>query len=109
VDRINVASALEETSYGFDVVAGLYASFFFERRRAHEVSNAYTYMREMLRSDLDGDGYGDILIFRYASAVAGTFGHGFDPLPLARHGPKNIFSCTEIVPAPVSSTQPDVD
>jgi hypothetical protein len=74
-----------------------------------EFGNVYTYMRETLRSDLDGDGYEDILIFTYASAVGGTFGHGFDPLPIARRGPNDTFSSTEIVPVPVSSTQSEVD
>jgi hypothetical protein len=74
-----------------------------------EFGNVHTYMREMLRSDLDGDGYEDILIFTYASAVGGTFAHGFDSLPLARRGPNEIFSSTEIVPVPISSTQSEVD
>lgn len=74
-----------------------------------EFGNVYTHVREILRSDLDGDGYEEILIFKYVAAVGGTFGHGFDPYPLARRGPNDLFCPTEVVPVPVSSTQSEAD
>jgi hypothetical protein len=52
-----------------------------------------------------GRRYEDILISKYASAVGGTFGHGFDPYPLARRGPNDLFSPTTVVPAPLASTE----
>ncbi len=72
-----------------------------------QFGTTYTYLREILRSDLDGDGCEDVLIFEYAAAVGGTFGHGSDPYPLARRGPNDLFCRTQVVPVPATSAQSD--
>jgi hypothetical protein len=59
--------------------------------------------REVLRSDLDGDGIEDVLIFSYMSAAPeGTMGFGISPVALARRSPSEPFQLTTILPSPVN-------
>jgi hypothetical protein len=62
-----------------------------------------THMREILRADLDGDGYEDLLVSRYQYAVGGSLGLGLEPVALARRSPDEPFTQTKIIPSPALS------
>jgi hypothetical protein len=59
-----------------------------------------TSLREILRADLDGDGYEDILLGRYLRAVGGTLGVGLEPVALARRRFQEPFVETEMLGSP---------
>lgn len=61
-----------------------------------------TFMREILRADLDGDGCEDLLISRYLYATEGTLGIGSEPVAIARRASSEPFVMTELVPSPVA-------
>jgi hypothetical protein len=63
-----------------------------------EFRNLYTSCREMLRADLDGDGYEELLASRYIRAVGGSFGAASQPVALSRRGLAEPLILTEIVP-----------
>jgi len=68
-----------------------------------EFEGTGTHMREILRADLDGDGYEDLLVTDYISAVGGTLGAGQKPIALARRSLEEPFSQTKIIPSPAFS------
>ena len=53
-------------------------------------------LREMLRADLNGDGFEDILVSAYARAVGGTLGLGVAPWPMTRLSSDALFERTTV-------------
>jgi hypothetical protein len=62
------------------------------------------YMCEMLRADLDGNGYEDMLVSFYFHAIGGTLGFGDEPIALARRNLDELFSCAKPVPSSAAQT-----
>ena len=61
---------------------------------------AWVRFREILRADLDGDGCEDVLVWSHLKATGGTLSYGIGPYALARRGPNEGFTPTEIIPPP---------
>lgn len=53
-------------------------------------------LREVLRSDLDGDGVEDLLIIEYAHAIGGTFSYVGEPIALTSKGIGQVLQKTKI-------------
>jgi len=69
---------------------------------AIETDESGVYMREMLRADLDGDGYEDVLVSTYFYAVHGTMGFASSPLVLARRDFSGNFATSYMVASPAN-------
>jgi len=72
-----------------------------------ELSGCGMMMRDILRADLDGDGYEDMLVSIYGYATGGTHGYGIVPIALTRRSFQERFSVTEINPSPMNERPAD--
>lgn len=61
-----------------------------------EMDGLIVHVRELLRADLDGDGYEDILAWCYVRATMGTLGVGTEPCVLARRDRTSRFETSRL-------------